>query len=274
VDEVVVCDARENYLISRSVRKGDEEDARALARLLRMGELKEVYQPENDRRALYKQACSHYMDLRDRQRELKQKIKSRLKRWGLFSIPGASVYSKSGRTRYLEELTHDRIRNQVEGLYEMLDHVSSQKKEARRELLELGRPFEEVHEFQKIPGLGPISAHTFDAYIQTPHRFATKQKLWRYCKLGIRKHESGERAVRRERLDPAGHGELKALSHRVVKEALRGDDENEVQQSFQASLQRTGEESHARLNTQRKVLATMWGLWKTETAYDPNLFLG
>ena len=81
VDEVVVCDPQENHLISRSIRKADEPDAKALARLLRMGELKEVYQPENDRRALYKQTCSHYMDLRDRQRVLKQKIKSRLKRW-------------------------------------------------------------------------------------------------------------------------------------------------------------------------------------------------
>jgi hypothetical protein len=26
------------------------------------------------------------------------------------------------------------------------------------------------------------------------------------------------------------------------------------------------------LNTQRKILATMWGLWKRGTAYNPKLF--
>lgn len=272
VDEVIVCDPRENHLISRSIRKGDEPDAQALARLLRMGELKEVYQPENDRRALYKQACSHYMDLRDRQRVLKQKIKSRLKRWGHLHIPGAKVFSQSGREVYLDELSHDRIRSQVESQYRLLDQTHTEKKAARRQFLELGRQYPETQEFQEIPGIGPISAHTFDAYIQTPCRFATKQKLWRYCKLGVRKHSSGGTQVRREKLDPAGHGELKALSHRAVREALGGEDENEVQASYRASLQRTGDETHARLNTQRKILATMWGLWKRGTAYNPKLF--
>lgn len=272
VDQVIVCDPRENHLISRSIRKGDEPDAKALARLLRMGELKEVYQPENDRRALYKQACSHYMDLRDQQRSLKQKIKSRLKRWGHLHIPGASVFNQSGRETYLAELSHDRVRSQVESLYNLLDKTHAEKKAARRHFLELGRRYPETQEFQKIPGIGPISAHTFDAYIQTPDRFATKQKLWRYCKLGIRKHSSGGKKVRREKLDPAGHGELKALSHRAVKEALGGEDYNEVQASYRASVRRTGDETHARLNTQRKILATMWGLWKRSSAYNPKLF--
>jgi transposase len=274
VDRIVVCDPRENFLISRSVRKGDQPDAQALSRLLRMDELKEVYQPDSDRRALYKQACNHYMDLRDQQRRLKQKIKSRLKRWGLFHIPGAKVYAKSGRQAYLEELRYERIRSQVESLYGLLDQVHEAKQRARREFLELGRPYQEVREFQKMPGIGPISAHTFDAIIQTPHRFATKQKLWRYCKLGIRKHSSGGHQVHREKLDPAGNGELKALSHRIWKEALKGDQSNEVRTSYQRSLQRTNNEVHARLNTQRKILATMWGLWKNETSYDPDIFLG
>lgn len=274
VDEILVCDPRKNYLISRSVRKDDEPDARALARLLRMGELEEVYQPADDRRALYKQACKHYLDLRDQQRRLKHKIKSRLKRWGLWNIPTMSVYSKSGRTAYLEELPHERIRTEMESLYRMLDQAHEEKQLARKELLELGGPFGETQEFQKIPGIGPISAHTFDAIIQTPHRFATKQKLWRYCKLGIRKQSSGGGPIRGEHLDPAGHGELKSLSHRAVRQAIRTSGENEVEISYQASFERTEDKTHARLNTQRTVLATMWGLWKRGKPYDPELFLG
>ena len=42
VDRTVVCDPQENYLISRAARKDDEADAKALARLLRLGEVKEV----------------------------------------------------------------------------------------------------------------------------------------------------------------------------------------------------------------------------------------
>lgn len=41
VRQIVVCDPRENYLISRSARKDDEADAKALARLLRKLSLRE-----------------------------------------------------------------------------------------------------------------------------------------------------------------------------------------------------------------------------------------
>lgn len=273
VDRTVVCDPRENYLISRSARKDDEADAKALARLLRLGEVKAVYQPENDRRALFKQAANHYMDLRDQQRELKQKIKARLKRWGLWNIPSAKVYSKSGRKVYLEKLSHERIRTQVESLYRLLDQTHKEKQAAREELIELGEPYWEIPEFRKIPGVGPIGAHLFDAIIQTPHRFSTKQELHRYCKLGIESRSSGDRREK-EQLDDTGHGELKSFSYQAFCSAKGAEAPNEVKTFYEASLKRTGNETHARLNTQRKILESMWALWRNEAPYDPEKFLG
>lgn len=273
VDQIVVCDPRENYLVSRSARKDDEADARALARLLRLGELKEVYQPENDHRALFKQAANHYTDLRDQQRALKQKIKARLKRWGLWRIPSADVYSKSGRKAYLKELSHDRIRTQAESLYRLLDQTHEEKRKARKELVELGEPYWEIDEFQKIPGVGPIGAHLFDAIIQTPHRFSTKQQVHRYCRLGIESASTGDRAAKQQ-LDDAGHGELKNISYQAFRTARGAEDPNEIKTFYEASLERTNNETHARLNTQRKIVESMWALWKNESCYDPNRLLG
>lgn len=274
VDRTVVCDPRENFLISRSLRKGDAVDSQALARLLRLDELREVYQPASDRRALYKQAINHYLDRRDQQRALKQKIKARLKRWGLWNIPGTDVYSRAGREAYLEELCHDRIRTQVESLYRMLDVAHEEKTLARQELIELGQPYQEVQEFKKIPGMGAIGAHTFDAIIQTPHRFAGKRKLWSYCKLAIYQPSSGGDEPAYEELGDHGHGELKRVSYQAYVRALGSEDPNEVKRFVEASRKRTGDKMHARLNAQRKILATMWGLWKNGTPYDPALFLG
>ncbi|WP_263842080.1 IS110 family transposase [Salinibacter sp.] len=273
VDRTVVCDPRENYLISRSARKDDEADAKALARLLRLGEVKEVYQPENDRRALFKQAASHYTDLRDQLRALKQKIKDRLKRWGLWQIPSTDVYSKSGRGAYLEKLSHDRIRTQVESLYRLLDQTSKEKREARKELIDLGQPYWEIEEFQKIPGIGPIGSHLFDAIIQTPHRFSKKQQLHRYCKLGIESKSSGDRATQQQ-LDDAGHGELKNISYQAFCHARGEDEKNEIDAFYESSLQRTNNETHARLNTQRKIVESMWALWKNDACYDRRKLLG
>lgn len=273
VDRTVVCDPRENYLISRAARKDDEADAKALARLLRLGEVKEVYQPESDRRALFKQAAGHYTDLRDQCRKLKQKIKARLKRWGLWKIPSTDVYSKSGREVYLEKLKHGRIRTQVESLYRLLDQASEEKRTARRELIELGQSYSEIQEFQKIPGIGPIGSHLFDAIIQTPHRFSTKQELHRYCKLGIESRSSGNRKEK-EQLDDAGNGELKNVSYQAFQAARGTDGPNEIKTFYEASLKRTGNETHARLNTQRKIVESMWALWKNEACYDPERLLG
>mgnify|MGYP002762699166 CR=1 FL=1 len=273
IDQVFVCDPRENALISRSARKDDVADAKALARLLRLGEIKEVYQPSDDRRALFKQAANHYTDLRDQQRALKQKIKARLKRWGLFHIPSTEVYSKSGRTAYLEELSHERIRSQTESLYQLLDHTHEEKQAARKQMIELGKPYSEIQEFQKIPGIGPVWAHLFDAIIQTPHRFATKQELHRYSKLGIESRSSGDRSAN-EQLDDHGNGELKNISYQAFCSAQGAEEPNEIQTFYAASLKRTGNETHARLNTQRKILESMWALWKNDARYDPDRLLG
>ena len=48
------------------------------------------------------------------------------------------------------------------------------KQEARRDMIVLGRRYPEIGEFMKMPGVGPVGAHVFAAFIQTPHRFATK----------------------------------------------------------------------------------------------------
>jgi hypothetical protein len=62
---------------------------------------------------------------------------------------------------YLEKLRHGRIRTQVESLYRLLDQTHEEKRTAPKELIELGQPYSEIREFQKIPGIGPIGSHLF-----------------------------------------------------------------------------------------------------------------
>jgi hypothetical protein len=66
---------------------------------------------------------------------------------------------------------------------------------------------------------------------------------------------------------------LKQVSYRACIAALRQGD-NAVATFFQQSLRRTGDRTHARLNTQRKILATLRALWKTGSNYCPEKFLG
>ena len=82
--------------------------------------------------------------------------------------------------------------------------------------------------------MGPIGAHTFDAYIQTPHRFAKRNRLWRYCRLAVTDRSSDGKPLGYKRLDKSGVGELKALSHRAFMSAMKSD--NEVKRFYLQSL--------------------------------------
>jgi transposase len=179
--QVFISDPRENALIYKSSQKYDKVDTKKLCRLLRLNEFKEVYRPESDQRAIFKAAVQHYLDLRDQLKALKNKIKAKYRQWGVIDVFTDSVYSSSGRDKFLKQVKHRPIYLQLKGLYELMDHITAIKQTAQTAMTSLGRNYPEIKEFKNMPGMGPIGAHTFDAYIQTPHRFAKRSRFWRYC---------------------------------------------------------------------------------------------
>ena len=273
VDELIVCDPRHNALISSSSHKDDREDAFNLARLLRLGELKPVYHSDQAHRAVFKSSVQLYLELRNQQVSQKNRIKAKFHHAGVLHVDGKRVFDAKHREHYLSRLPDKARRAMLSHLYAVLDATLAAQEAARRDMIRLGAKYSEIKEFEKVPGMGPIGAHVFDAFIQTPHRFATRQKLWKYCKLAVRDRSSAGKPLAYKRLDKAGIGELKAVSHRAFHAALRSSGSNEVSRFYEASLARTNHDAtHARLNTQRKILTVMWAIWRNDVAYNPDLF--
>jgi len=272
VSEVIVCDPRENHHISRHPHKCDEEDGYGLAHLNRLGALKKVWQPANDQRAVFKCAAQAYEDAMQRQTGLKLQLKAHYRQWGVIPT-GSVVYGRKGRGKYLAQVRQAGVRSQLQVLYEALDGAWEVERKARRLMVQLGRAFPEIEQLQSMPGVGQIGAHLFVAYIQEPTRFATAQQLFRYCRLGIRDRSSDGKPLGYQQLDRCGHGVLKAISYRAWLTATRRRC-GAVYDFYVASLQRTGNETHARLNTQRKILETLLVLWSGQQTFDPQRFLG
>lgn len=270
VDKIIACDTRANALIYKNPYKKDGIDTKNLCRLLRLEELHPVYQPQNDHRAIFKAAALHYIDLRKQLVRFKNKIKAMYRQWGIINVFTDTVYSISGRDRYLNEIKQLAIRRQLVRLYHLMDQSEQMRQEAIKTLKSLGRNYAEIKQFIKIPGIGDINAHLFDAFVQTPHRFAKVSQLWKYCRLSITDRSSDGKPLGYKRIDRAGVAELKALSYRAYVAAMKGD--NEVKDFFHQSLQRTHNRKHARLNTQRKILAAMYSIWKKGAVYRPELF--
>ena len=134
VSDVISSDPKENALIFRSPHKKDKVDTKKLCRLLRLGELKRVYQPENDDRAVFKAAVQHYIDLRDQQISLKNKIKAMYRHWGVIDVAGEAVYGLKRRHDYLKRVKHVCIQNQLHRLYHLMDETESMQKKALTEV--------------------------------------------------------------------------------------------------------------------------------------------
>ncbi|MCW5553913.1 MAG: transposase [Verrucomicrobiae bacterium] len=174
---------------------------------------------------------------------------------------GSSVYSRSARGQWLKLIKPHGVRAQLQLLYEMLDAALEGEGKARQLMVRLGQPFEEIRRLNTVPGVGRIGAHVFVGLIQEPARFTTQQQLYRYCRLGIRDRSSDNKPLGYQRLDPRGHGVLKAVSYRAWLAAMKCR-RGAVYEFYCQSLERIGGTVHARLNTQRKILGTLLTLWK------------
>ena len=274
VTEIIIADPRENPLISRNVMKRDSVDVRQLCRLLRLGELKRVYHPEDDERAVFKAAVQQYISFRDQETALKFKVKAKYRSWGVPEVEGTCVYNPEKKNEYLKQIKHAAIRNQLSRMYVMLDTALRMQDLSLQEAKRLARKYPEIKQFMKLPGIGDVGALTFDSYIQTPDRFTRKQTLWRYCQLAVTDRTSDGKPLGFKRLDKAGNSELKAMSYRAFLGAMRKKDDNEVKTYYQRSLKLTHNHTNARLNTQRKILAVLHAIWRKGEEYRPELFLG
>jgi transposase len=272
VQEVIVCDPRENRSISRHHHKCDEEDGYKLAHLHRLGALKKVWQPVSDERAVFKCAVQAYLDAVDRQTALKLQLKAHYRQWGIIPT-GRLVYSPKSRATYLSQVREEGVRAQLQLLYEMLDSALTIQRKALRLAATQGKNFSEIARLRTVPGVGLIGALIFVAFIQEPGRFETRQRLFRYCRLGIRDRSSDGKPLGYQQLDRCGHGALKSVSYRAWLTAMKRQG-GPVYQFYVASLERTSDEVHARLNTQRKVLHTLFVLWQRNREFDAKTFLG
>jgi transposase len=273
VERLIICEPRHNRLINSNPTKSDEADVEGMCLLLRLGKLKEVWMGIDRTREIYRALVYELLNWRDAQRELKALIKARYRGWGVLRLHGIRVFSAKGREEYLAQLPAEEERRMMGRLYRQFDHAQLEWKETLKEVEQVGRDFWEVREFERIPGVGPMAAHVFSAIIEEPSRFRDRHQLWKYSQLGITDRSSDNKPLGYQRLDRRGNHELKNLSYHAWRTACKSTTgPNAIKSFYQASRLRTGSVRHARLNTQRKILETMWMMWLRKRPFDPDRF--
>lgn len=270
VHRVVCSHPQTNAWIARDRDKSDRIDAYKLASLLRLNEFKEVRYPQEQRRRDFKAVVQHYDELTAQQARLKTKIKARLRMQGVI-VRGQAVFSARGRRPVLQEVKSEVVRLAIQQLYAMLDQSLTSQTEARLLMLRAAQALPEIKIMKTAPGLGPIGACRFSAYIHSPQRFSSTRKLWKYCRLSISHRSSNGKPLRRPRIDRGGCGRLKDVSRKAFEAALRRKDNNGFQRAYYRALAQTHDATHARLTVQRKIVSTLRAMWINQTPYDDEL---
>lgn len=269
VSKVVVSHPRTLAWIARDPLKTDKRDAAKLAELLRLGRVHEVYCETDNKRQTFKHLVVHYEQMSREQARQKSKIKARLRTLGVIR-KDARVFGESGQSQVFDSIADLSIRKMIGQMFAVLNQMIDMQAEAKAAMLSFAKQFPEVALLEAVPGVGPITACRFVGYVQTPKRFSNKRKFWRYCRLGITRRESNGKRLSHPRLDNAGNGSLKDVSRKVFEAARRTRADNSFKRAYQLSLANTRNEVHARLSTQRKILATMRAIWLAGAPYTDN----
>lgn len=271
VDRLTICDPRHNKLITHSADKNDSLDTRRLCELLRLGSLQEIWRPDQmGARRLFYQLVKEYEWSNKQLVTAKSRLHATLQHWG-YNLDISKTDYQYPR-RITGQVDQPGLARQLDGMLEDVGYFRGRKAELRDQLKEAGSGYPEIQEFQKMAGCGPVWAHTFSGYIQTPHRFSNRRQLIKFSQLAVASRSSDGRPLAQEHLEQTGHSSLKNLAHGIWESALRSGD-NEVSGFYQASLDRcAGNATHARLNTQRKILISLWSLWKHNRSYRPEQF--
>jgi transposase len=271
VKRVVCSHPKDNAWIAKDGDKCDRVDAYKLAELLRINRFKEVHYAPDQPRRNFKQLVQHYDELTAHQARWKTKLKARLRMQGVI-VTGERLFSRTGRKAILAKVESGDVRQAISQLYEVLDQSVTAQEQARLLMLRAAQAFPEIKLLRTVPGVGPIGACRFSAYIHTPQRFSSKRKLWKYCRLSVSHRSSNGKPLRRPKLDySSGCGRLKDVSRKAFDVAQRLRSDNGFKRTYQRALETTHDKTHARLTVQRKILSTMRAIWISRTPYRDEL---
>lgn len=114
---------------------------------------------------------------------------------------GTEEFTKTHRERCLDRFRTSARRKIIAYFYDQLDATVELRKKACATMVEIGQHYPEIQRFQRVPRIGVTGAHVLSASNHTPHRFVTKQRLWKYGKLRIRERSSADKPLTYECLD-------------------------------------------------------------------------
>lgn len=259
-----ICARHAKGVLSARVNKSDVHDAEGLAQIARTGWFKRVHMKASathiDRAALRIR-----VQLMTARTAMANQLRGLLK---LFGLRMGTARTPGRRTERLTALYAQRP--DLEALFAPLiaamEAIEEQLRASNR-LLQVRAATDPVcARLMTVPGVGPITALTYTATIEDPHRFAKGEDVGAYAGLVPRRSQSGERDTSGH-ISKAGDPMLRWSLYEAANVLL-----SQVKRPF--ALQQWGKKiaeakgaKRARVAVARKLAALLHSLWLNETEF-------
>jgi len=275
VEEIVVAGITE----SRGP-KSDKRDAYGLAEKLRVGNLdKSVFKAPRQFARLRELSRIHMTLVGDVVRA-QSRIKSLYRSRGIL-VSGVNVYGVRPREDWQKQLGSS-AQTRAMRLYDHLDFLLEQKKQAESDLLREASKHAIVRILETAPGFGPIRSARLVPIVVTPHRFRTKRQFWSYCGLGIVTRSSADwiqtsdgswvkaRVPQTRGLSRQHNRFLKYLFKGAATTVITQRNKDPTHARYERLLDGGTKPTLAKLSLARMIAATVLRMWKDEEEYDPE----
>nr|WP_246591875.1 IS110 family transposase [Aminobacter anthyllidis] len=262
---VVCIDARHaKAALSVRMNKSDENDARGLAELVRVGWYREVKVKSAESQATRSMlvARSRLVEIR---RDLENQTRSMLKEYGLqFSRSIGSQFR-----RKVWELVADGhpLRSLVQALLSVHEQVCCEQEKLDRQVRHLAREDETTRRLMTVPGIGVVTALTFRHTIDDPARFRSAANVGAYLGLTPRRKQSGETDIN-GRVSRWGDRLLRTYLYEAASVLLHRTKKWSTLKAWGMRLSRRIALKKAKVAVARKIAVLLHCLWVDGTSFE------
>lgn len=272
VDEIIVCDPKRNAHIARDGDKDDPIDAEKLNHLYRSGHLRKVHQSDSPQQAANKQLVGMYHDRVSHRTAEGARLLALGKRWGLLLTSSMLMESDARanlQKRFEQAQVPASMIDAAVNLYDGYELALGQEQTLHQSLSQMVKDNLVMRRTAELPGYGIVRSATLITCWETPWRFKSKSALFKYNGIGLVRQKSGD-GYEFIRVEQECN---RLLRNVVIGAAQRAIDqkENLFAKRHARWIQNGLSPKNARRNVARDLVATIWGMWKTNTAFDPSL---
>ena len=245
--------------------KTDENDARGIAHMMRMGWYKQVHvkSPENSR---YRVLLSSRRWLVGRRVDLSNQVRGHLKTFGY----------KMGRVhwgRNFEKRVHELLADDPDLLAAVMPMLRA-RAVILKEIAELEKHIRKIvranpvcRRLMSIPGVGPMNALAFVSAIDNPCMFRHSRDVGAFFGLTPRKYASGE-IDRSGSITKAGDDLVRTLLYEAANSIMTKLRRPCVLRSWALELVKRSSAKKARVALARKLAVIMHRMWIDGTPFD------